>query len=106
MENTLNSPSVSSGDDSSHVVDFLSSSLTTPSVGSYWWSKYNVLCQYLELRLMTVLHCRLASVGILRKEREPGTGKLGRHGNFDKGFERNTILSKSRVRAFLNFLLD
>ena len=32
---------------------------------------------------------RLASIGILRKEREPGVGKLGWHGNFDTGFERN-----------------
>ena len=34
--------------------------------------------------------CRLASVDILGKEREPGVGKLGWHGNFDTGFERNT----------------
>ena len=27
-----------------------------------------------------------ASVGILGKEREPGVGKLGWHGNFDTGF--------------------
>ena len=38
--------------------------------------------------------CRLdlpsiASVGILGKEREPRVGKLGWHGNFDTGFERN-----------------
>ena len=32
---------------------------------------------------------RLASVGILGKEREPGVGKVGWHGNFDTGFERN-----------------
>ena len=32
---------------------------------------------------------RLASVGILGKEREPRVGKLGWHGNFDTGFERN-----------------
>ena len=31
---------------------------------------------------------RLASVGILGKERETGVGKLGWHGNFDTGFER------------------
>ena len=35
---------------------------------------------------------RLASVGIVGKEREPGVGKLGWHGNFDTGFERNTVL--------------
>ena len=34
---------------------------------------------------------RLASVSILGKEREPGVSKLGWHGNFDTGFERNTI---------------
>ena len=34
---------------------------------------------------------RLASVGILGKEREPGVGKLGWHGNFDTGFERKTV---------------
>ena len=33
---------------------------------------------------------RLASVGILGKGRERGVGKLGWHGNFDTGFERNT----------------
>ena len=33
---------------------------------------------------------RLVSVGILEKERELGIGKLGWHGNFDMGFERNT----------------
>ena len=33
--------------------------------------------------------CRLASVGILGKEREPGVGKLGWHGNFDTGFKKN-----------------
>ena len=38
---------------------------------------------------------RLASVGILGKERVPGVGKLGWHGNFGTGFER-----KSRVRVF------
>ena len=36
---------------------------------------------------------RLASVGILGKERESGVGKLGWHGNFDTGFERNTAIS-------------
>ena len=34
---------------------------------------------------------RLASVGILGKEREPEVGKLGWHGNFDTEFERNTV---------------
>ena len=29
---------------------------------------------------------RLASIGIPGKEREPGVGKLGLHGNFDTGF--------------------
>ena len=42
---------------------------------------------------------RLASVGILGKEREPEIGKLGWHGNFYTEFERN-IRSKSRVRVF------
>ena len=32
---------------------------------------------------------RLASVGILGKERESGVGKLGWYGNFDTGFERS-----------------
>ena len=39
-------------------------------------------------QLRTVL-TRLASVGILGKEREPGVGKLGWHRNFDTAFERN-----------------
>ena len=44
---------------------------------------------------------RLASVGILGKEREPGIGKLGWHGNFDTGFERNTVISfKNTVISF------
>ena len=34
---------------------------------------------------------RLANVGILGKEREPGVGKLGWHGKFGTGFERNTV---------------
>ena len=33
---------------------------------------------------------RLASVGILGKERELRVGKLGWHESFDTGFERNT----------------
>ena len=33
---------------------------------------------------------RLARIAILGKEREPRVGKLGWHGNFDTGFERNT----------------
>ena len=36
------------------------------------------------------LEKKLASVGILGKEREPGVGKLGWHGDIDTGFERNT----------------
>ena len=32
---------------------------------------------------------RLASVGILGKEWEPRVGKLGWHGDFETGFERN-----------------
>ena len=35
---------------------------------------------------------RLASVGILGKEREPVVGKLGWHGNFDIRFERSLIV--------------
>ena len=45
---------------------------------------------------------RIASVGILEKEREPGVGKLGWHGNFDTGFERN-ISFKIPCAVFLNF---
>ena len=38
-----------------------------------------------------VVGSRVASVGILGKEREPGVGKLaGWHGNFYTGFEKNT----------------
>ena len=46
---------------------------------------------------------RLASVGILGKEREPGVGKLGWHGNFVTGFERNIISFKIPCACFLNF---
>ena len=53
------------------------------------------LCQYLH---------RLAIVGILGKEREPGVGKLGWQGNFDTGFERNTVISfKIPCASFLSF---
>ena len=45
----------------------------------------------------------LASVGILGKEREPGVGELGWHGNFDTGFERR-ISFKIPCAGFLNLL--
>ena len=41
-----------------------------------------------------LINHRLAIVGILEKEREPGVGRLGWHGNFDTGFEKNTYLFK------------
>ena len=52
--------------------------------------------------LMPLSHpIRLASVGIQGKERAQEVGKLGWHGNFDTGFERNTLFrSKSRVKVF------
>ena len=40
---------------------------------------------------------RIASVGILGKEREPGVGKLGWQGNFDTGFERNIIVISFKI---------
>ena len=43
---------------------------------------------------------KLANRRILGKEKEPGVGKLGWHGNFDTGFERNIFRLKSRVRVF------
>ena len=45
------------------------------------------------------------SVGILGKEREPVIGKLGWHGNFDTGFERNFVISFKTPCAdfFFNF---
>ena len=43
---------------------------------------------------------RLASVGLLGKERELRVGKLGWHGNFDTGFERNTISFKNPMCGF------
>ena len=46
---------------------------------------------------------RLASVGFLGKERELGVDKLGWHGNFDKGFERNIISFKILCAGFLSF---
>ena len=57
--------------------------------------------------------CRLdlpsiVSVGILGKEREPRVGKLGWHGNFDTGFERNTVTDvisfKIPSAGFSNFI--
>ena len=50
---------------------------------------------------------RLGSVGILEKEREPGVGKLGLHGNFDTGFERNTsgrIVLIAREQEFVKLV--
>ena len=46
---------------------------------------------------------RLASVGILGKEREQEVGKLDWNGNFDTGFERNTV-QNSVCGFFLTFL--
>ena len=43
---------------------------------------------------------RLASVGILGKERYPRIGKLGCHGNFDTRFENFKI----PCAGFLNFI--
>ena len=39
--------------------------------------------------ILTLVTFRLASFGILGKEREPRAGKLGWNGNFDTEFERN-----------------
>ena len=50
--------------------------------------KYNVLPNFVHAPYITLIN-KLPSVGILRKEREPGVGKLGWHGNFDTGFGRN-----------------
>ena len=49
---------------------------------------------------------RLESLSILVRERELGVSKLGWHGNFDTGFEKNTFISplKSRKRGFFFFL--
>ena len=49
-----------------------------------------------KLAVIRNFYYRLASVGILGKEREPEVGKLGWHGNFDTRFER-LFRSKSRV---------
>ena len=42
---------------------------------------------------------RLAKVGFLEEEREPGVGKLGWHGNFDTEFERNNYFVQNPVLA-------
>ena len=56
---------------------------------------------YVQHKNHSIIFLRLASVGILGKEREPGVGKLGWHGNF----ERNTVTSfKIPFAGFLNFL--
>ena len=59
-------------------------------------------------RLLIQCLIRLASVGTLGKERErePRVGKLVWHGNFDTGFERNTLISyfvQNPVCGFFNF---
>ena len=68
-------------------------------------SVYNVesLNLYNDYFCVVSISSRLASVGILGKEWEPGVDKLGWHGNFDTGFERN-ILFKIPCAGFLNFL--
>ena len=48
------------------------------------------------------MRVRLANVGILGKEREPGVGKLGWHWNFDTGFERNTL--SAEISSDTNFV--
>ena len=47
---------------------------------------------------------RLASVGILGKEREPGVGKLDWHGNFGTRFEMNYFVISFKIPCvgFLN----
>ena len=50
--------------------------------------KYNLLPNFVHATYITLIN-KLASVRILRKEREPGVGKLGWHGNFDTGFGKN-----------------
>ena len=58
--------------------------------------------QYLRKKNLLASRFRLASVGILIKERELVVGKLGWHGYFDTGFERN-ISFKIPCACFLNF---
>ena len=52
--------------------------------------------------LILTLYSRLASVGILGKEREAGVGKLGWHGNFDTDL-KGVISFKIPWAGFLNF---
>ena len=55
----------------------------------------------IETRSNTSTHNHtLASVGILREEREPELGKLGWYGNFDTGFKRNISFKIPGVRVF------
>ena len=59
------------------------------------------------LILLNFVISRLASIGTLGKEKEPGVGKLGWHWNFDTGFKWNIkelFRSKSHVRVFWTFL--
>ena len=47
---------------------------------------------------------RLASIGIIRKEREQGIGKLGLHGNFDTGiWKEYSYFVQNPVCGFYNF---
>ena len=52
------------------------------------------------LELCTPAFSRLAMVGILGKEKEPGVGKLGWHGNFDTGIWKEYFIQNEWV--FLN----
>ena len=53
-----------------------------------------------QFQTLNLEHCGLASVGILGKEREPGVGKLGWHGNFDTGCGRNYFVQNPVCEFF------
>ena len=66
--------------------------------------KYQVLCLGFKFSsLRCPLRDQTSERRYLGKEREPGVGKLGWHGNFHTGFDRNSFLFRSKSRTFLNF---
>ena len=73
----------------------------TANIICFWWDLVSGRLKGITLRNSSYscnidnsivgsrLHLRLASVGILRKRKRTGVGKLGWRGNFSTGFERN-----------------
>ena len=67
---------------------------------------YNSDIHTFRFSSFTPLFNRLKSFGILRREREPGVGKLDWDGKIGMGFERNYFVENPCVGFFPSFFLD